>query len=97
MLGIPIGLETVDGWMQFLDHFEGILSGKLLVPHWRFAKGFNLRRMFTEPKTFDLVLLLHGRAIMPYLEGGPVMTAADWSRFERMVGGDFFTFAAWVN
>ena len=27
--------DAVKGWLQFLDTFEAVLDGKLLLPHWR--------------------------------------------------------------
>jgi hypothetical protein len=54
--------QTVDGWMVFLGEFEALLEGKKLIPHWRLAKGINLRRVFTEPRTFDPNLWAQGSA-----------------------------------
>jgi len=36
--------------------------------------GVNLRRVFTEPREFDLVLWVQGTAAVPYLEAGEVTT-----------------------
>ena len=62
--------EQIDGWMLLLDEFEALLKGEKLLPHWRFDKGINLRRIFLEPTTFDVVLLIQGSAAIPYLEDG---------------------------
>ena len=51
--GVTVTQEQIDGWMLLLDEFGALLQGQKLLPHWRFDKGINLRRMFLEPTTFD--------------------------------------------
>jgi hypothetical protein len=91
--------EMVNGWMQFLDEADAVLAGKKLIPFWRSAdgRGVNLRRVFTEPARFDLVLWVQGTAATPYLEKGELTTRDTWRRFQRVFGGDFLTFAVWFN
>ena len=91
--------EMVQGWMQFLDEAEAVLDGKKLIPFWRSrdARGVNLRRVFTEPTRFDLVLWIQGTAATPYLEQGELTAADTWARFQRIFQGEFFAFAAWFN
>ncbi len=91
--------EMVKGWMQFLDEAESILQGKTLVPFWRDAdgQGVNLRRMFTEPRDLDLVLLAQGTAAVPYLERGKVTDPEVWRRLQRIFRGEFIGFAIWFN
>ena len=91
--------EMVKGWMQFLDEADAVLAGKKLIPFWRSAdgRGVNMRRVFTEPTRFDLVLWIQGTAATPYLEEGELTTPDTWRRFQRVFGGDFFTFAVWFN
>lgn len=91
--------EMITGWSEFLDEFEAILAGKTLVPFWRDAdgKGVNLRRVFTEPREFDLVLWAQGTAAAPYLENGNVTRPEVWTRLQRTFGGQFFGFAMWFN
>jgi hypothetical protein len=95
----PVTREMVTGWAEFLDEFESILKGKTLVPFWRDAggKGINVRRVFTEPREFDLVLWVQGTAAAPYLERGPVSQPEVWARLQRVFRGEFFGFAAWFN
>ena len=94
---LPIGQEQVDGWLAFLDVMDGVLKGEMLLPHWRFAQGFNMRRMFLEPRQFDLVMMVHGAGVIPYLEDGPIADQATWSRAIEVFGGDFFSYFVWIN
>ena len=61
----------------------------------------NLRRVLTEPRTFDPIEWVQGTAATPYLEKGKVTPLADpdrINRLDRTFGGPaFFGFAAWFN
>ena len=94
---IVINPESVTAWTAVLDEMDAVLDGKKLVPHWRFDKGFNLRKVFEEPQPFDLVLWITGPAALPYLESGPVSTSTDWERLVGAFGGNFGLFALFVN
>ncbi|HZP19965.1 MAG TPA: hypothetical protein VFB16_07110 [Bauldia sp.] len=87
----------IDAWRAILDEAELLLDGRKLVPHWRFGRGINLRRVFEEPQAFDFVLWFTGPAALPYLEDGPVETSANWSRIVAAFGSQFGTYAAWFN
>jgi hypothetical protein len=89
--------QTVDGWMVFLGEFEALLKGEKLIPHWRLAKGINLRRVFTEPRLFDPILWAQGSAALPYVEDGPMTNAETWTRIMRMFEGNFLGYAIWFN
>ncbi len=89
--------EQVDGWMLFLDELEALLKAEKLLPHWRFEQGLNLRKMFLEPRTFDLVLLIQGSAALPYLEEGELTDRETWRRIMSLFGGNFFRYALWFN
>ena len=91
--------EMVKGWMSFLDEAEAILKGKLLIPFWRRGeeRGVNLRRVFTEPRMFDLILWVQGTAAAPYLEKGPLTNAETWRRLQTIFQGQFIGFAFWFN
>lgn len=104
VVGMRITEEMVKTWLDVLTETEQVLAGKKLVPFWRGTekRGFNLRRVFTEPRTFDLILWVQGTAVTPYLEEGPVTEFADprmLDRLGRTFGGPgfFFGFAFWVN
>lgn len=89
--------ERVAGWQLFLDEFEALLQGKKLLPHFRFEKGINLRRIFTEPRSFDIILMIQGSAALPYLEEGELTHASTWMQMTRLLGGDFFRYFIWFN
>lgn len=89
---------TRDGWMMFLDRFEEILNGELLVPHWRFPdQGVNVRRMFEEPRTLDPVLIGQGVAVLPYLEKGEMTGMGDVNAIFRLFDGGFFRYFIYFN
>jgi hypothetical protein len=89
--------ERIVGWMAFLDGFDAVLQGKSLIPHWRFDKGINLRRFFLEPRPFDLVMLVQGGAVLPYLEEGAVLGTSEAQQVLRAFEGDFFRYFLWFN
>jgi hypothetical protein len=94
-----VSLEMIKGWFEFLDEAKAILKGEKLIPFWRRGpeSGLNLKRVFTEPRTFDLVLWAQGTAAVPYLENGVCTSAETWSRFQRIFRGEFIGFALWFN
>jgi len=94
---MPVTQEEVDAWLHALDDFDAALDGTKLVPHWRFAQGFNLKRVFFEPRDFDLVLWAAGIGVAPYLEDGAMLSASDWSRWNQALRGNFLGYAFWFN
>jgi hypothetical protein len=100
MPGGKVTDEMVKGWTEFLDEAEAIFAGKVLVPFWRDpggSRGVNLRRVFTEPHGFDLVLWVQGTAAAPYLEEGTITKPELWQRMQRLFRGEFIGFALWFN
>lgn len=95
--GVTVAQEQIDGWLLLLDEYEALLKGEKLIPHWRFEKGINLRRLFLEPTTFDIVLLIQGSAAIPYLEDGELTSENTWLRIGELLGGNFFGYALWFN
>jgi hypothetical protein len=97
--GVRVSEEMVAGWQAFLDEAEAILQGKKLIPFWRGEPGVgvNLRRAFTDPTTFDLVLWIQGTAAAPYLQQGPLSEPGTWRRFNEIFNGQFIGFAIWFN
>jgi hypothetical protein len=95
--GFEITQERIDAWLAALTEMEAVLQGRKLMPHWRFAKGFNLKRVFGELQTFDLVLLVTGQGVLPFLEDGPLADGAAFAQADRVFTGDLLTYAFWFN
>src|SRR5437588_10230603 len=80
VVGVKVTQEMIDTWRETLDEAELILKGKKLIPFWRGkadGRGVNLRRAFTEPRTFDPIEWGQGTAAVPYRETGPPTKFAD--------------------
>ncbi len=99
LTGGEVNQQVLDGWFQFLDMSDALLSGDLLLAHWRLpGRGVNLNRFFTEPTDFDLVLSLTGPGIAPYLEEGPAVDQTQMRAFNNAMGrGGLGFFAFWFN
>ncbi|QDV92493.1 hypothetical protein RAS2_36120 [Phycisphaerae bacterium RAS2] len=97
--GISLGAEQLRTWNRFLDHVSDLLAGKALLPHWRLpaGQGINLRRVFTEPRTFDAILWMQGTGATPYVEKGNVLGIEVWRQMDRAFKGGFFMHAVWFN
>jgi hypothetical protein len=97
--GVRITAEMITGWHDFLNEAEKLLLGTKLIPHWRFnaEHGINLRRVFEQPREFDVIRWAHGAAAVPYTEEGPVATSQTWWRLEQLFRGQFIGFVFWFN
>jgi len=86
-------------WNAFLNEMESMLEGELLVPHWRIEEGYgiNLKRVFLEPSTLDVVLWAHGVGMLPYVEAGKTSEADTWRYVMDGFDGMFPAFAVWIN
>ena len=99
-LGVRLTKEQIKTWLEFVDEMNDLLAGKRLIPFWRgdFEKrGVNLRKVFLEPRTFDVILWVQGTGAAPYLEKGEMTRPGIWNNIQRVFGGDFFGFALWFN
>jgi hypothetical protein len=105
VVGVKVTQEMIDAWLETLDEAEQVLKGKKLIPFWRGKvgeRGVNLRRVFTEPQTFDPIEWVQGTAAAPYLEKGPLTKLADprmGTRLNNAFGGafNFIGFGFWFN
>lgn len=106
VIGLRVSRELITGWHQALDEIEAILLGKKLIPFWRGSlvnssgvkgRGVNLAKVFLKPERFDMVLWISGTGAAPFIEEGPLSTAASWNELQRVFGGQFFGFAVWFN
>ena len=97
--GVRVNKEMVTAWRELLDEAEAILQGKHFVPHPRLSdgRGIDLRRVYTHPTDFDLVLWVQGTAAAPYLKKGEITTPAKWRRLQQVFRGNLLGFAIWFN
>lgn len=98
-LGINMPPGMAEHWQAVLADAEAILTGKLLVPHWRFGAeaGIDVSLMFKDPPQLDLVSMVQGEGFLPYVRKGPQANAQSWREFERLVLGDSVLFAIFLN
>lgn len=91
--------ERIEGWRLFLTEAEKVLNGERLLPHWRVidGRGINLKTVFEEPRTFDLVMWVHGAAAIPYLEEGELISDKTAGDLGRIFQGRFVAFAIWFQ
>ncbi len=100
MANAKVTEAMVASWSEIMNESEKILKGELLIPFWRGAqtsRGINLRKLFLQPRKFDLVLWIQGTDAAPYLETGTVTKDARWTALRREFGGHFPGFALWFN
>ena len=89
--------EKVAAWRATLDEADRILDGMLLVPHWRFKQGFDLKAYFDTAKRTDLVAILTGHGALPFLADGPVASPTDFTEIQSAFGSDWLGYAFWFN
>ena len=89
--------DTVDAWMATLDTVDQILAGDLLLPHWRFRQGFDLKAWFETSTETDLVMLFTGQGALPYLKDGPIADTDSFAAANRVFGDNWPGFALWFN
>ena len=99
--GVRVTQEQIDAWLKMLDETDAILAGKKLLPFWRGHPdpylGIDLRRVFTEPTPFDLVLWVQGTEAVPYLEAGTVTNPRLWQDMGTALGGNALGFTLYFN
>jgi len=89
--------EIIDSWLATTGLAAEVLRGEKLIPHPRFHKGFNLRRLLDETKQMDLILIVTGHALVPYLEDGVIADQKAWKAITQPMGRDVGKFAIWFN
>jgi hypothetical protein len=93
----PIGDDVIDSWLATTALAAQILKGEKLLPHPRFKKGVNLRKIFDTAKRLDFVLLTTGHDLIPYLEDGEVVDEKAWSAITQPMGRHVGNYALWFN
>lgn len=111
ILQMPVSQEQIDSWHGVLTEMEAVLEGTKLIPYWRDytrvfgpsrsipeeGRGVNLKKLFEEPKDFDLILFLQGHGALPFVERGKLSGPNTWENLTRTFEGRFFGFAIWFN
>jgi hypothetical protein len=97
VLDMPVTEEMITAWLAMLEELENVLDGRKLAPHPRFTRGINIKKVFTEPEPFDLVLWITGHGVLPFLEDGPVLDARTWAQASQVFRGQFLSYAFWFN
>ena len=87
----------VAAWIVTLDKARDVLDGRLLIPHWRFKQGFDLRAYFETAKETDLVMILTGMGAVPFLRDGPIASGQDFRAIQEAFGSDWLGYAFWFN
>lgn len=92
--------ENIDrAWQAVLADAANVLEGELLIPHWRTGPsvGFNLNTWLENPSPIDLIGVVAGSDLAPYLERGLVATTDAMDEFDDITGGNFGLFAFTLN
>jgi hypothetical protein len=89
--------EQIDAWLATLDTLDEVLEGRLLLPHWRFRQGFDLKAYFETATNTDIVMLLSGYDALPYLKDGPIASADSFAALNGAFGADWPGYAFWFN
>lgn len=105
VFGMSVDEEMAKGWQNVLVEISDVLEGKALIPHWRVGAkegsqdgvGINFAKLMNDPGDFDIILMLHGAAIAPYLESGKIADMEAWQDFSRLTGGQGMLFSLWFN
>jgi hypothetical protein len=97
MQDAPVTDETVAAWRATLDTTEQVLDGELLIPHWRFQKGFDLKAYFENATRTDFVMLITGHDALPFLKDGPIASADSFAEANRVFGDALWGYAFWFN
>ncbi len=86
-------------WQNVLADAEAVMTGELLLPHWRLGEeaGINLSAILDDPSHLDIVRLFLGHAVTPYAERGPVINLDSLNEFDRMTQGNSPFFAMILN
>ena len=68
-LGIIMPPGTAARWQAVLADAEKLLTGDLLIPHWRFGAeaGINLRKLFENPVPINLITFIQGEGLLHQL------------------------------
>ncbi|MEL6287210.1 MAG: hypothetical protein AAFQ42_02100 [Pseudomonadota bacterium] len=93
----PVTDDIIDGWLATTALMTDVLEGRRLIPHPRFQRGINVKRLLETATRIDFIAIASGHALVPYLDSGPVITQREWHTRVAPFGQDFPQFAIWFN
>lgn len=89
---LPIAFPPDTGarWQAVLADAEALLNGNLLIPHWRIGEnaGINLARLFQDPPEVDIVGMIQGETLVPYMEQGRRIDSNSLMLFDQLMQGN---------
>jgi len=90
VLPLEFPADVGSQWRMVLAEAEAVLRGDLLIPHWRLGDGagINLAKAMQNPPEIDIIAIIQGEGVLPYLEEGTRMSGRSLTQFQRMLGGD---------
>jgi hypothetical protein len=99
VLPIDFPAETGTRWLAVLSDAESLLNGDLLLPYWRLGPdaGLNLARLMTDPPELDIIGMIQGHTLLPYMERGRRIGTDSLLRFEALVGGNAGLYVVILN
>lgn len=91
--------ETGESWLAVLAEIDAILTGDLLIPHWRLGPGagINLARLVEAAPALDVLGVVQGVDVLPWAERGPVAGFAAIRAFADMTGPNMPLFVLTLN
>ena len=96
--GMVITKPMVEAWLETLDVSERIVTGELLLPHWRYSRlGFDLDAFFNGAERTDMVMLFTGHDALPFLKEGAIADAQSFAAANAVFGSSIFDYALWFN
>jgi hypothetical protein len=95
--GTAVDDARVAAWLVTLEKARDVLEGRLLVPHWRFRQGFDVKAYFETATETNLVMILTGMGALPFLAEGRVATPEDFQAIQDAFGSDWVGYAFWFN
>ncbi len=91
------GKELIPFWRGYADGNAWVLFNNSSNTKFHPELGINLRKVFTDPKRFDLVLWLQGTGVAPFLEKGKTIDLQAWQDLSQSFGGRLPFFSFWIN
>ncbi|MFG0306616.1 MAG: hypothetical protein ACF8Q5_10445 [Phycisphaerales bacterium JB040] len=86
-------------WLRALTEATDLLEGRRVARFWRGnnERGINVKRVFTDPRPFDLILWIQGSAATPYLEVGDCTSDQLWHDLQTAFDQGAFQYMFWLN